>query len=219
MWHFKDKAKMDPNLIQGDIIPTEWLASTEWEKSEDPIVGTLVPNFFIVYFGQDLPYGSIDDDEVMLKLALMGTGYELWAETAKDAINNFDDISIILDKIVDVEHPERIKQHLDPNRNNNSLLLAKANGPFGSMTIVQTSDYPAAVLSLKEFFCPALVAPSAAIFPTGNVMTLQLPGDIDKEAEAKKGLVKLMFFHVQGSRPRRSQALPLPSLRKACKSL
>jgi hypothetical protein len=30
-------------------------------------------------------------------------------------------------------------------------------------------------------------------------MTLQLPGDIDKEAEAKEGLVKLMLFHVRGN--------------------
>jgi len=187
---------MDATFTQGDTIPTDWLAGTIWAESEAPIVGTLVPNFFIVYFGQDLPYGNIDDNEVMLQLARMGPGYELWADTAKDAVNNFNDISSILDKIDDDEHPEWIKQYLDPNRNNKSLPLAKANGPFGSMTIVQTSDYPAAALSIKKFFCPAPVAPSAAIFPTGNVMTLQLPGDIDKEAEAKKGLVKLMLFHV-----------------------
>jgi hypothetical protein len=64
------------------------------------------------------------------------------------------------------------------------------------MTIIQTLDYPIAALSLKECFCPAPVAPSAAIFPTRNVMTLQLSGDINKEAKAKKGLVKLMLFHI-----------------------
>ncbi len=30
-------------------------------------------------------------------------------------------------------------------------------------------------------------------------MKLQLPGNIDKEAEAKKGLVKLMLFHIRGT--------------------
>ena len=67
------------------------------------------------------------------------------------------------------------------------------------MTIVQTSDYPVTMLYLKKFFCPAPVAPSVAIFPSGNVMTLQLPGDINKEAKAKKGHVKLMLFHIQGN--------------------
>jgi hypothetical protein len=66
------------------------------------------------------------------------------------------------------------------------------------MTIVQTDDYPSAALSLKKFFSPTLVAPAPAIFPAGNMMTLQLPGDIDKEAKAKKGLVKLMLFHIRG---------------------
>jgi hypothetical protein len=101
--------------------------------------------------------------------------------------------------LVNVKHPEQIKQHLDPNRNDKSLPLAKANGPFGSITIVQTLDYPAVALSLKDFFCPAPVSPSAAIFPTGYVMTLQLQDNIDTEAEAKKDLVKLMLFHVQGN--------------------
>ncbi len=67
---------------------------------------------------------------------------------------------------------ESIKKYLDPNRHDNSLPLAKSNGPFGSMTIVQTADFPAAALFLKKFFVPELVVPSSAIFPSGNIMTL-----------------------------------------------
>ena len=73
---FKDQKKMDATFTQGNIIPTDWLAGTIWEKSVDPIIGPLVPNFFIIYFGQDLPYGSINDDKIMLQLARMGPGYE-----------------------------------------------------------------------------------------------------------------------------------------------
>jgi hypothetical protein len=29
---------------------------------EEPIVGTLIPNSFITYFGQVLPHGNISDD-------------------------------------------------------------------------------------------------------------------------------------------------------------
>ena len=67
----------------------------------------------------------------------MCPGYELWADTAKDSINNFNDIASILNKIDNSEHPGWITQYLNPNRNNKPLLLAKANGPFGSMTIVR----------------------------------------------------------------------------------
>ena len=70
---------------------------------------------------------------------------------------------------------------------------------FGSMTIVPTADFPAAALLLKKFFLPESSVPSSTVLPSGNIMTLQLPGDIDKEAEAKKGLVKRMLFHVRGN--------------------
>ena len=92
----------------------------------------------------------------MLQLVRMGVGYELWAETAKDAIDKCDDISSILDKIDDKKKPEMeiYKKYLDPNRHDNSLPLSKFNGPFGSMTIVPTANFPAAALLLKKFFLP-----------------------------------------------------------------
>ncbi len=80
-------------------------------------MGTLVPNFFIVYFGQDVPHGSITDDEVMLKLTKMGEGYKLWAESVKDASDKSDNIAVIIDKIDDEDNPGWIKKYLDPNRN------------------------------------------------------------------------------------------------------
>ena len=198
---FKDKKTMDAALSYGEDIPSTYLTHTDWSSFKDPIVGALVPNFFIVYFGQDLPHGSIEDDEVMFQLASMGVGYELWAETAKDAIDKINDIVAVLDKIDDEEGPEmeRYKKYLDPNRHDNSLPLTRSNGPFGSMTIVLTADFPAAALFLKKFIVPEVVVPSSAVFPSGNIMTLQLPGDIDKEAKAKKGIVKLMLFHIRGN--------------------
>jgi hypothetical protein len=92
----------------------------------------------------------------MIQLACMGIGYELWAETAKDAIDKIDDILAVLDKIDDEEELEieRYKKYLDPKRHDNSLPLARSNGPFGSMTIVPTADFPAAALFLTKFFVP-----------------------------------------------------------------
>jgi hypothetical protein len=43
----------------------------------DPIIGTLVPNFFLTYFGQQLAYGDLADDEVMAKLTQLGFRYTL----------------------------------------------------------------------------------------------------------------------------------------------
>jgi hypothetical protein len=52
--YIKDKATMDANLNHGDDMHTDWLIKTNWKDFEEPIIGTLIPNFFITYFGQIL---------------------------------------------------------------------------------------------------------------------------------------------------------------------
>jgi hypothetical protein len=49
--YIKDKATMDVSLNHGDNLPKKSLSETNWNDFEEPIVGTLIPNFFITYFG------------------------------------------------------------------------------------------------------------------------------------------------------------------------
>ncbi len=82
------------------------------------LVGTLIPNFFITYFGQVLPHGDISDNEIKAKLVCLGTGYRLWVNTANNAVNKLDNILL---------------EHLNPSRStlthlgmlNPSLLLGQ----------------------------------------------------------------------------------------------
>ncbi len=83
----------------------------DWADFTDPIVGTLMPNFFITYFGQQLACGDLLDDYVMAKLTSLGFGYELLAHTAKDAIKKLDDVLTIME---DVKTLEKIKEYFDP---------------------------------------------------------------------------------------------------------
>jgi hypothetical protein len=68
------------------------------------------------------------------------------------------------------------------------------------MTNVQSNDYPVAACALKEIFqlSHQILAPTLLSFPSGNVM-LQLPSKIDKESEAKKGIIKLMLLLICGN--------------------
>ena len=50
--HIKDKSTWDTNLTHGDAIPTDLLANTDWNNFEDPIVGTLIPNFSLLFSGK-----------------------------------------------------------------------------------------------------------------------------------------------------------------------
>ncbi len=45
---------MDSNLTHEDKFPTDLLSSTKWADFPNPIVGTLILNFFLIYFGQQL---------------------------------------------------------------------------------------------------------------------------------------------------------------------
>ncbi len=194
--YIKDKASMDANLTHGDDMPADWLSKTDWKDFEDPIVGTLIPNFFITYFGQVLPHGNIIDDEIMEKLVCLGTGNKLWANTANNAVGKLDNILSVMEEI---RTPESIKKYLDPTWDAKSLPLAMSNSPSGAMTLVQSVDYPVAACVIKDLFqlSPQVVASSLASFTPGNVM-LHLLAKIDKESEAKKGIVKLMLLHIRG---------------------
>jgi hypothetical protein len=143
--YIKDKATWAPNLPHGEDIPTDKLIGPNWKDFEDPIVGTLIPNFFITYFGQDLPHRDLTDEEIIAKLVRLGSGYKLWANTAKAAVDCVNDILTVIEEI---KVPELIKRYLDPTRNDKSLQLALANGPFGAMTNVQFDDYPVAARTL-----------------------------------------------------------------------
>ncbi len=67
------------------------------------------------------------------------------------------------------------------------------------MTLVQSDDYPVAAHVIKDLFelSPQAIAPTLASYAPSNV-TLHLPAKANKESEAKKGIVKLMLFHIRG---------------------
>ncbi len=114
----------------------------------------------------------------------MGTGYELWANTANNAIKKMDNILSVMEEI---KTPESIKKHFNPNWDAKSLPLATSNSPFGAMTLVQSDDYPVAAHVIKDLFQlnPQAIAPNLASYATNNVM-LHLPAKADTESEAKK---------------------------------
>ncbi len=191
--YIKNKATMDANLNRGDNMPADWLIETDWKDFKELFVRTLIPSFFITYFGPVLPHGNISDNEIKAKLVHLGTGYELWANTASNAVEKLDDILSVMEVI---RTPESIKKYLNLTQDATSLPLATSNGPFSTMTLVKSDNYPVAAHVIKDLFqlSPQAVAPSLASFAPGNIMP-HLPAKVYKESEAKKGIVKLMLLH------------------------
>jgi hypothetical protein len=187
---------MDANLNQRDDMLVDWLIKTDWKDFKEPIIGMLIPKFFITYFGKVLPHGDISDYEIKAKLVCLGTGYKLWTNIANHAVEKLDDILSVMEEF---RTPESIKKYLDRTRDAKSLPLAKSNCPFGAMTLVQLDNYLVAACVIKDLFqlSPQAVTPSLASFDSGNVM-FHLPAKVNKESEAKKGIIMLMLLHIRG---------------------
>jgi hypothetical protein len=66
-----------------------------------------------------------------------------------------------------------------------------------SLLLIQTSTQSR--LMNYVYFIPALTSPlPATALSTLNTLTLQLPSAVEKEAKAKKGITKLLLFHICG---------------------
>ncbi len=180
---------------------SDLLTDTEWKSSSDPIIGTLFPNFVIVYFGQDFPKGDISPDDIKVNFAKLGTGYSLWISASAEAIKKKLDIREVLNTAAEntsYSKADFIKSHFFPLYNS-SKTLPIVTGPYGLIYIVDSDLFPVEAVELRKLFIPAQVtSPSVAALSNLSTLTLQLPSDIKKEAEAKKGLTKLLLFHICG---------------------
>jgi hypothetical protein len=80
------------------VIPfaSDLLTNMDWADPLDNISGALFPNFFIVYFCQDFPQGGISSNDIKVKFAKLGAGYDLWVSAAAEAIDKRNDILEVL---------------------------------------------------------------------------------------------------------------------------
>ncbi len=161
----------------------------------------LFPNFFIVYFGQDFPKGGISSDDIKVNFAKLGAGYSFWISAAAEAIKKRQDIHDVLDTAAEqtsYSKADFIKSHFF-SLYNSSKTLPIITRPYGLISIVDSDLFPVEANELRKLFIPAQVpSPPVAALSNLSTLTLQLPSDIKKKAEDKKGLTKLLLFHICG---------------------
>ena len=98
-----DEKKLDTLLTYILHLENEALSNTAWYDSPDKkYVCTLLPNFFILYFGQNPPTGDITSDDVKMEFATLGKGYEAWCTSAEEAMNLSRKIAKVLDNVANV---------------------------------------------------------------------------------------------------------------------
>ncbi len=94
------------------------LTNMDWANPPDNIIGVLFPNFFIVYFGQDFSQGGISSDNIKVKFAKLGAGYNLWVSAAAEAIDKRNNICEVLgaaSEKTDYSRTDFLKSHFFPS--------------------------------------------------------------------------------------------------------
>jgi hypothetical protein len=179
------------------------LSNTDRDSLSDTneVVGKLFPNFFILYFGQDIPQGDIADDDVKLTFSRLGPGYAAWVQSADSAITSHNDITTVFDNaraLPGYSEPDLLKSHFYPEFDQRRS-LPLVNGPHSLITQVDSDLYKVEVDDIKTHFFPAALSTAPPFTPVAlSTITLTLPKDIEKEAKAKKGIHKLLLFHICG---------------------
>ncbi len=177
------------------------LTNTDSANLLDNIIGTLFPNFFIVCFGQDFPKGGISSNDIKVKFSNLGTGYNLWISAAANVIDKKDDICEVLgvaSELTNYSRTDFLKSHFFLSYNSTKSLPIVSR-PHSFITFFDSDLYQVKADKLRKIFIPALTSPLQATAQTTlNTLTLQLPSNIEKEAKAKKGITKLLLFHICG---------------------
>ena len=101
LFHFvKAVDSMNGLLKHNDVtqlFTKHLMHTTNWKSMGDPIRSTLLPIFYIMYFRQDIPQGSISSHDEKINIAKLGPGYALWVSTVSEAIYNIDKIKVVID--------------------------------------------------------------------------------------------------------------------------
>ena len=58
----------------------------------------VLPNIFLIYLGQDIPFGPITSVNTKLAFERLGSGYEAWSIMAGATLENLSKIDIIIEK-------------------------------------------------------------------------------------------------------------------------
>ncbi len=53
--------------------------TNDLKTSKEPVVATLLPDFFVLFYRQKVLHGDITNNKVKSKMMHLGTGYDLWA--------------------------------------------------------------------------------------------------------------------------------------------
>jgi len=137
------KEKLD-TLLKYLLDPeNEAPANMDWYDTIKKYVCALLPNFFILYFGQKTPTGGIMSDDVKMAFLTLGKGYEAWCTGAEQAITSSGKIAMVLSNAAEVLQYNEVafvQKFCDKNWTGKKMNLS-ADGPILPIILVASDVY------------------------------------------------------------------------------
>ena len=116
----------------------------------------------------------------------LGKGYKPWCTVAEEAITSACKIAMVLntaEEATDYDHVAFNQKYFDKNWTGNKIKLT-SDGPILLIMLVYSDIYPVEASDIKKDFLAQ--TPSSAVHLSFNTLTIQYPGKVGQEAEAKK---------------------------------
>ena len=117
-------------------------------------VGFLLPNFFIVYFGQKPPIGDITSEDVNMAFSNVGMGYKTWCTFAEVTINASYKIEKVLESAETKDaysHVVFVKKYFNQHWKGNGIQVA-TTGPTNAIISVISGSFPAEAAEINSVF-------------------------------------------------------------------
>ena len=161
-----DKASASNVLPVGDDLPDAFLADTPWHgKGPTVFVGSLIPNLFFIYFGQDVPEGNITEEKTRLAIGDLGTGYETWINYQVKIVKHLIPIDMVVHKISQdaaYDPDTYVKTYFDPTYDSSTDIQVNSKGSYLVILSVSSTRYPAEAAQIKKKFVSSVGISSLA---------------------------------------------------------
>ena len=189
----KGTAKLAPE----DLVDTRWAQATIDEAQRKDTTVCALSRVFCVWFGSDLPRGSLLNEDVRAAFGELGDGYDTWAQVAvawKETTSvNLRENTKVLKKVM--AKVTGLETHVHPEFADEELRELSLAGPAVAVDLIEDEDAPDEAKRIRASFQPKQSAVPG--IPSGEVL-VRTADEREKKSVADENVAKLGNFLLGG---------------------
>lgn len=193
------KTQAPDGMHSGTTLTKVIYKDTKWkDNDEGTMVVSIIPKILPIFFGMDVPYGSLHEEDVAVLFSNLGTAYEAYvnavlahqtgntSEHADTVVQVLKGMADGLAEFVDAQIPTRKE--------------IGVNGPTIATIHANSSKYPEIAETIGKFFANSGGSNlSSSILGGGTTkIVVRSAEDDDREAIASDGIRRLQLFFLGG---------------------